>query len=83
VSENGYQGEMLNLYRAGTERNIATLYGNVTEGRFENATVSRAVDGALTTILSREATMRRTQLTVQDSLRENRQVKVDLLGLRV
>jgi len=41
-----------------------------------------AVDGVLTTILSREATMRRVQLVMEEVLRENRRLELDLKGLK-
>jgi hypothetical protein len=50
------------LYAAGAVLNIAAFYRQITEGHFENATVPRAVDGVLTSILSREAAMRRVQV---------------------
>jgi len=80
--ENAYSGEVNDLYEAGAVRNIATFYRQITEGHCENATVSRAVDGVLTTILSREATMHRVQLTMDQLLRENRRLEVDLKGLK-
>ena len=80
--ENGYSGEVVNLYEAGAVRNIADFYRNVTEGRFENSIVPRAVDSTLTTILSREATMRRTRLTMDEVIQENRRLDVDLKGLK-
>jgi hypothetical protein len=36
----------------------------------------------LTTILSREATMRRVQLTVDEVIRENRRLELNLKGLK-
>ena len=80
--ENAYTGEVVNLYEAGAARNIADFYRCITEGRFENATVPRAVDGALTTILSREATRRGAQLAMADLIKENRRLELDLKGLR-
>ena len=80
--ENAYSGEVVNLYEAGAMRNIADFYRNITAGRFENGTVPRAVDGALTTILSREATMRGTRLAMDDLIKENRRLEVDLKGLK-
>ena len=64
--ESAYSGEVINLYEAGAVRNIADFYRRITEGDFDNVTVLRAVDGVLTTILSREATMRRVQLTMDE-----------------
>jgi hypothetical protein len=70
------------LYEAGAVRNIADFYRNATEERFENSIVSRAVDSTLTTILSREATMRRVRLTMEELIQENRRLDVDLRGLK-
>ena len=50
-----YTEPVVNLYEAGAVRNIASFYQDVTGGRFENPTVTRAVDGCLTCILGREA----------------------------
>ncbi len=46
---------MENLYQAGTERNIAAFHRQVVEGRFEDETLQRSVDGTLVCILGREA----------------------------
>jgi predicted dehydrogenase len=80
--ESVYAGEVNDLYESGAVRNIASFYRQVTEGHFENATVPRAVDGVLTTILSREAAMRRAQLTMDEVLRENRRWELSLKGLK-
>ena len=73
---------MANLYEAGASRNIDTFYRNVTEGHFTNDTVARAVDGALTCILGREATARRARLTMTQLLAENKRLEVNLKGLK-
>jgi myo-inositol 2-dehydrogenase / D-chiro-inositol 1-dehydrogenase len=80
--ESAYSGEVANLYEAGAVRNIADFYRCITDGRFENLTVPRAVDGVLTTVLSREATMRRAQLTMEALIKENRRLEVDLKGMK-
>jgi myo-inositol 2-dehydrogenase / D-chiro-inositol 1-dehydrogenase len=80
--ENSYSGRVTALYRAGAVRNIEDFYRQITEGRYENTTVPRAVDGALTTILSREATMRRSQLTMDGLIHENRRLEPNLKGLK-
>jgi hypothetical protein len=77
-----YSGQVKNLYHDGIVRNIATFYENVTNGRFENPTARRAVDGALTCILGREAASRRTRLTMDDLIKENQRLEVDLTGLK-
>jgi len=71
-----------NLYEAGATRNIASFYRNITEGRFENETVQRSVDGVLTCILGREAAARHTRLTMDELLKENKKLEVDLTGLK-
>lgn len=75
-------GEIKNLYQAGAERNIATFYENVVDGRTENPTFQRAVDGVLTCLLGREAALRRTRLTMDDFIKENKKQDVDLTGLK-
>jgi predicted dehydrogenase len=77
-------GDVVNLYEAGAVRNIAAFHADVvTGGRYENRTVRRAVDGCLTCILGREAALRHGRLTMDDLLKENRRVEVDLSGLKV
>jgi predicted dehydrogenase len=75
-------GQVENLYAAGAVRNIAAFHQNVCEGRFENETARRAVDGALVCILGREAAARRTRLTMDELLKENKRLEVDLTGLK-
>jgi predicted dehydrogenase len=81
-SDDAFQGESANLYEAGAVRNIATFYENVTSGRHENPTVRRSIEGALATILGREAARRRTRLTLAQLLQENTRLEVDLRGLK-
>jgi predicted dehydrogenase len=75
-------GTIANLYLEGAQRNIASFHQAVAEGRFDNPTVRRAVDGALTTILGREAAARHTRLTMDELLKENKRLDVDLRGLK-
>ena len=75
-------GTVDNLYEAGAMRNIATFHRNVVEDRYANETVRRAVDGTLATILAREAAARRTRLTMDELLRENQRLELDLSGLK-
>ena len=75
-------GTVENLYQAGAERNIARFHREVVEGRFENDTCQRAVDGVLTCILGREAAARRERLTMDQLIKENRRLEVDLSGLK-
>ncbi|MGA3328360.1 MAG: Gfo/Idh/MocA family oxidoreductase [Terriglobia bacterium] len=77
-----YSGQVGDLYQGGIVRNIATFYENVTQGRSENLTVRRAVDSALACILGREAASRRIRLTMDDLIKENKRLEVDLTGLK-
>jgi len=80
--EDAWSGSVDNLYEAGAVRNIAAFYQHVTEGHWENETVPRAVDGVLTCILGREAAARRVGLTMDQLLKENKRLEVDLSGLK-
>jgi len=75
-------GDVVNLYPSGAERNIDTFHKCVTQGVYDNATVEPSVNATLATILGREAARRRTKLTLDDILRENRRLEPDLTGLR-
>ncbi len=75
--------DVVNLYTAGAERNVASFYRDVTEGNCENPTVQRAVNGCLTCILGREAAIRHRHLTLEELLQENRRLEPDLSGLKV
>ena len=77
-------GKVVNLYEAGAVRNIARFHKEVLAGgHYDNPTVRRAVDGCLTCILGREAALRHGRLTMEELLKENRRVEVDLSGLKV
>jgi hypothetical protein len=80
--ENRHDAEVKNLYQAGAARNIARFHQAATAADFTNETVARSVDGALTTILGREAGLRRAKLTLQQVLAENHRQEVDLSGLK-
>jgi predicted dehydrogenase len=75
-------GNVESLYDQGAIRNIATFYRNIVEGRFENPSVRQAVDDALTAVLGREAAARRCELTMDELIRENKELPIDLSGLK-
>ncbi len=81
--EKEYTGQVVDLYTAGAVRNIASFRQAVTGGHFGNPTVGRAVDGCLTCILGREAAARHCRLTMDELLKENKHIELDLSGLRV
>jgi len=77
-----YGGQVTDLYQQGIVRNVATFYENVTQESADISTVKRAVDSALTCILGREAASRRVRLTMDEVIRENKRLEVDLTGLK-
>jgi myo-inositol 2-dehydrogenase / D-chiro-inositol 1-dehydrogenase len=77
-----YSGQMGGVFEEGVVRNVASFYRNITEGHFENASVQRAVDGHLAAILGREAAARKTRLTMDELIKENKRLEVDLKGLK-
>lgn len=81
-NEVSYRQQVVNLYEAGPARNIAAFHKAILDGDCANPTVRRAVDGALTTILGREAARRGAKLTMDALLRENQRCEADLAGLK-
>ena len=77
-----YVAEIVSIFDDGVARNVAEFYRNITEGHFENPTARRAVDGTLAAILGREAAARGRGLTMEEVIRENKKLEVDLTGLR-
>ena len=77
-----YVGKVENLYEAGAVRNIAAFHQNITEGKFENETALRSVDSTLAVILAREAGLRHGRLTMEELIKENKKLAVDLTGLK-
>jgi hypothetical protein len=63
-------------------RNIATFHDNIAAERFDNPTVRRGVDGTLTCILGREAAARRVRMTMDELIKENKKLDVDITGLQ-
>lgn len=76
-------GKVENLYDAGAVRNIATFYDAINKGDISNDTIQPAIDSVLTCILGREVASRRGKLTMEELLKENKKLEVDLKGLKV
>ncbi|NLX54944.1 MAG: Gfo/Idh/MocA family oxidoreductase [Planctomycetaceae bacterium] len=80
--ESAYEGGQIeNLYQAGAVRNIARFHDAIQSGDASNTTLAPALRSALATILGREAAARRTRLTMEELMRENRSIPADLSGL--
>ena len=78
-----YSGKSGSPFDEGVLKNIAEFHKNIVEGHYENPSARRAVDGTLTAILGREAAARRCFLTMDDLIRENKRLEVNLEGLKV
>ncbi len=76
-------GTVADLYAAGAKRNIAAFYEKVLAGNFGNEAAQRSVDCTLTCILGREAARRGQLLTMDELIKENKRLEVDLSGLKV
>jgi myo-inositol 2-dehydrogenase / D-chiro-inositol 1-dehydrogenase len=75
-------GTVESLYDQGAIRNIATFYKNIVEGHFDNPTVQQAVDDSLTAALGREAATRRRELSMDDLIKENKELELDLSSVK-
>ena len=78
-----YSGTSGDIFTEGVVQNIAAFYRNIVEGHYENPSAQRAVDGTLTAILGREAAARRCFLTMDDLIKENKRLEVNLEGMKV
>ena len=77
-----YSGACGSIYDDGAIRNIAEFHKSISQGHHENPSVQRAVDGTLTAILGREAAARGQYMTMEDLIKENKRIEVDLKGLK-
>ncbi len=75
-------GDVVELYPRGAERNIDTFHKCVTADDYSNSTIEPSINSTLATILGREAARRRTKLTLEEVLKENRRLEPDLHGLK-
>jgi predicted dehydrogenase len=75
-------GTIDDLYRAGAVRNIASFHQQITEGKCANETVRMGIDSCLATILGREACLRKGRMTMEELLKANHKLEVDLTGLK-
>jgi hypothetical protein len=80
--DEGFNGDVPDLYEGGAMRNIDLFHRSVSSGDFSNPTLPRTIDGTLATLLGREAGARRGTVAMVDLLRQNRRLEVDLAGLK-
>jgi len=67
---------------SGIKHNLDTFHQSITNGIYENPTVEPSVNATLACILGREAVGRKTELTWDELIRDNRKIEVDLTGLK-
>ena len=70
------------IYADGAKANIAEFHRCVTQGDFDNSTAHRSVDSHLTAMLGREAAARKTRLTMDELIKEDKKLDPDLHGLK-
>ncbi len=75
-------GTIDDLYRAGAVRNIARFHQQIAQGKCDNDTVRMGIDSCLATILGREACLRKGRMSMEELLKANRRLEVDLTGLK-
>jgi len=71
------------IYADGAKANIAEFHRCATESEFDNLSAHLSVDSHLTAILGREAMLRKTWLTMDEVIKENKTREVNLRGLKV
>lgn len=78
-----YAGEVKDNYNEGASRNIAAFHDKITQGRYNNDdTVKHAIDSVLTCILGREAAARGEKMTMDQLVKENKKLALDVAGLK-
>ncbi len=81
-STTAFKENVVNLYEMGARRNIAAFHQLIQQGNYSNDTVPHAVGSALTTILGREAGLKRAKITMAQLKKENKRLEVNLRGLK-
>lgn len=81
--KNPYEGgEFTDLYGSGAINNIRDFHKFINEGHVANETVAPSVRSNLTCVLGRDASYRGGTLTWEEMMKEKKQFKPDLSGLK-
>ena len=75
-------GSVGNLYTDGAVININEFHEAIVAGRYENTTVAPSVRSNLTAVLGREAGYRGGELTLEELLKANQRLVLDVSGLK-
>ena len=79
---NPYEGGPVeDLYVQGALRNIDTFHTSIINGVYDNPTLEPSVNANLAAILGREAASKKTTITWDELIRQNRRLEVDTTGL--
>jgi predicted dehydrogenase len=82
-NKGGYRGgEVENLYVNGISRNLDRFEQDIRQQRYDNPTVGPSVNSTMATILGRQAGRRKTLVTWDEIIAENRRIEPDLTGLK-
>ncbi|HDP34825.1 MAG TPA: Gfo/Idh/MocA family oxidoreductase [Candidatus Hydrogenedentes bacterium] len=74
-------GQVVDLYPQGAIRNIETFHESIVNGVYDNPTLEPSINANLAVILGREAAAKKTSMTWDELMRENRKIEVDTTGL--
>ena len=80
--ETGFRGNVGDLYKTGTVVNINEFHAAILKGDCANPTVAPSVRSNLAAILGREVAYRRQEMTLAELVKEGKQLKPDLQGLK-
>jgi predicted dehydrogenase len=77
-----YKGSNPDLYTSGTKVNIREFHQCITSGQHDNPTVAASVRSNLTAVLGREAAYRQGEISLADLIKQGRELKPNLSGLK-
>ena len=83
-NKGGYKGgQVENLYANGISRNLKKFEKNIRSAVYDNETARSGANSTLATILGREAAIKRTHITTEQLIAEDRRIEPDLSGLKM
>ena len=80
--ETAINAKVGDLYNSGTVINIAEFADTIIKGDYSNPTVAPSARSTLTAVLGREAAYRRTELTLDELIKEGKKLEPNLTGCR-
>ena len=80
--ETAINAKVGDLYTSGAVVNIAEFADSIIKGDYSNPTVAPSARSTLTAVLGREAAYRRTELTLDELMKEGKRLEPNLTGCR-